>query len=613
MRPPAPRLILGLAAGLAALAWCGVLARMHLEGQASALDRLEAPFLDLRFQIAGHRAPPRDLAIVAIDDDAVRQAGRYPLPRTIVAQLVEALARSEPRAVGLDILFLDPGPPDADAALAGALRGTKAVVAAAGLFARDPAAAAQTGALPAAERVLWPVEAVRQAAAVGLVNISTDHAGTPRHVPLVLRAEGALLPSFPLRVATLASGSDPVLDGDRITLGAVATRADLGLSLPLRFYGPRGTIPTISARDVLDGTVPADRLRGRTLVIGATAIGTGDTFATPFDPVLPGVEVIATAIGHLTHGDGLVRDRAVRRADTAAAVTLALGAVAALSVAPVSVALLLVGIAAAGWLVVTIVAFEANLWLAAAMPLAAMAPPAVLCTLARQVLERRQTRRLASAEAALRRFQPAVLADRITSDPAYLAEPRAQEAAIVFIDLSRFTRLSERLGPARTRELLRDFHTLIEDEVTSQGGVTLSFMGDGAMIAFGIPEARPDDARRALKACTALVEGAGRWIAALPRELEADLDVRVGAHYGPVVVSRLGAATHQHITATGDSVNVTSRLLDVAAREGVAFVASADLLAAAGADAARSGFRDLKTVEIRGRRETLAIALWSPA
>ena len=42
--------------------------------------------------------------------------------------------------------------------------------------------------------------------------------------------------------------------------------------------------------------------------------------------------------------------------------------------------------------------------------------------------------------------------------------------------------------------------------------------------------------------------------------------IRLGAHLGPVVVSRLGPETHQHITATGDTVNVASRLMEVAKR-----------------------------------------------
>jgi adenylate cyclase len=87
--------------------------------------------------------------------------------------------------------------------------------------------------------------------------------------------------------------------------------------------------------------------------------------------------------------------------------------------------------------------------------------------------------------------------------------------------------------------------------------------------------------------------------------------VRVGAHYGPVVVSRLGADTHQHITATGDSVNVASRLLEVARQEGALAALSADLLRAAG-DPPVAGIGPEREVAIRGRSRPLRVRLWAP-
>jgi adenylate cyclase len=47
------------------------------------------------------------------------------------------------------------------------------------------------------------------------------------------------------------------------------------------------------------------------------------------------------------------------------------------------------------------------------------------------------------------------------------------------------------------------------------------------------------------------------WIVDLPPAAKERLSVRIGGHFGPAVVSRLGPAHHQHITATGDTVNVT--------------------------------------------------------
>jgi adenylate cyclase len=611
------RLLLASGFSLFALAWTGFLAQSHLSGQATLLDRIEAPLLDLRFLVAGPRPVPPDLIIVALDDETVRDAGRFPLPRTVMADLVQKLTDLGAKAIALDILFIDPGPSAEDLALAETLGAVKAVIAAAGIFpdAQPGVEGTPTG-LPELSRVIWPIEAFRELAAVGLVNVTTDHSGTPRHVPLLLRHGDSLVPSFPLRAATRALGAEAVVDEDRIVIGTVETRTDLGLNLPLRFYGPRATIPTISASAVLKGEVGRTAFDGRIVVVGATALGTSDTFATPYDPVFPGVEVLATAIGHLMAADGLVRDLTVRRFDVATAVWLAMSSVLLICLVPLGPALAGTALAAAVWLMVTALAFGHGFWLSAVIPLASLAVPASLCATGRLALDRRQARRLASSEQALRRFQSPLLADRIADDPAFLAHPVQQDAAILFVDLSNFTRLSERLGPQMTRELLRDFHKVVEDEVTRHGGLVLSFMGDGAMIAFGLPDPKVDDASRAVQAAFGLADSVGNWLATRsgvwPENATAALDVRVGAHYGPVVISRLGTDTHQHITATGDSVNVTSRLLEVAAKKGARVVISAQLLQAARDAGDLTHFGALEPIAIRGREQPLTVALWLP-
>jgi adenylate cyclase len=133
--------------------------------------------------------------------------------------------------------------------------------------------------------------------------------------------EGILL-SFPLRLVSRAAGQSPSLEADRVRVGLASVPTDLGWSIPLRFYGPRGTIRTISAASSCGTAQPAE-IAGRLVLIGATALGTADTFATPFDPVLPGVEVLATVTAHLRHADGLVRDPRVRKIDAGAAVAVA--------------------------------------------------------------------------------------------------------------------------------------------------------------------------------------------------------------------------------------------------------------------------------------------------
>ena len=90
-------------------------------------------------------------------------------------------------------------------------------------------------------------------------------------------------------------------------------------------------------------------------------------------------------------------------------------------------------------------------------------------------------------------------------------------------------------------------------------------------------------------------------------------DLRVGVHHGTVVVSRLGADDHQQITATGDCVNLASRLMEVGKELRAALVVSDDLLTAAGHEAATAAeLEGRRTVAIRGRAEGLSVAYrWS--
>src|SRR6185437_1919846 len=143
-----------------------------------------------------------------------------------------------------------------------------------------------------------------------------------RSIPMLFRTLDRIELSFPLRVASLTLGEEPTVEPNRLKLGQHSVPTDLDHALPITFYGPRRTITTISAAAVLAGDIAPDVIRDRIVVIGSTVAGGADFFASPFEPLLPGVEVSSTAITHLMAGDGPLRDRTVRIADGAAAVLL---------------------------------------------------------------------------------------------------------------------------------------------------------------------------------------------------------------------------------------------------------------------------------------------------
>lgn len=602
---------------LSGLAWGGYLGIRQMAGVDSGLDRLEYLTVDWRFALTGARAAPRGVVIGAIDDDTVRDMSGYPLPREVLARIIRGLAAHDPQAIALDILFLDAGNPEADRELADALRSSRTVIAGIGLFDRDGSPTRESDRPPAGELALvprtssslMPIAALGGAAQPGLVNLATDHAGVPRHVPMIFHVDGAIMPSFALAAASTALGTEPVLGPGTVKLAGRSVSTDLGYHLALRYYGPRGSIRRFSVAKVLRGELDPNDVRGQVVILGATAVALGDTFATPFDRTVPGVEVLATAVSNILAGDNLVRTTFIRKIDASAALVLPALTVLLMAMRRSAVGLTLAGIVLALWGASTIAAFAEGYWLSLAIPLGAALPVAGCYGLARLIRDRHVARHLTGERAALTRFQSPLLVEHIVNDPAFLAQPVHQDVAVVFLDLSGFTGLAEALGPGWTRELLAGFQALVEHDVVEHGGFVVSFMGDGAMIIFGLPRPRPDDAVRALLATSQLHASIGRWFAGLPPIARDRLSVRIGGHFGPAVVSRLGPAHHQHVTATGDTVNVTSRLLEVAKQRRSAVIVSEDLCGAAAADPSGGAcpIGQSLEVDIRGRAQPFRI------
>jgi adenylate cyclase len=594
----------------------------HNRGHLRFLDRVESTTIDLRTLVRGIKAPPDVVTIVAIDDAVVRQMGAYPLARIDLARIVDVIARLEPKVIAVDLLLVDKGADDADEALAKALASRPSVIAAAAIF---PEASQSMSAddepgplarLPMAERFLLPLKKFVDHSQIGIVNVATDQTGTPRSIPMVFRTSDSIELSFPLRVAALAIGKQPRIEPNRLVLDQRSIPTDADHALPITFYGPRQTIRTLSAAAVLAGDIAPDAVRNRIVVLGATVTAGGDFFSSPFETLLPGVEVISTAVTHLMAGDGALRDQSVRIADGVVAVLLPVVLVGLLAWRRNAVGLIAAAAIVVVWTVTVFLAFSSGIWLSVAVPAAAAAAPVVLFASFQLWSGRRQAQYFATRSELLEQFQAPAVQEWLTRDPNFLVQPVRQNAAVVFIDLSGFTSLSERLGPDSIRDLLKDFHALVDREAVAYGGMITSFLGDGAMILFGLPMAAVDDASRAVDCALGLCVSARHWLTSLPPQIQSRLEFKVGGHFGVIIASRLGGGSYHHITATGDTVNIASRLMEVAANHGAELALSDELLHAAGRDCAlfKSGVLTGPTeTEIRGRAGSLTVWLWHGA
>ena len=602
---------------------------------------VEGQTLTWRFHLRGPLAAPPGVAIVAIDDKTIAAFKRWPLPRRAIAEAIERLRTAGARSVGLDLMFVERESPPAGGALGpgdlslrdGLAAGPPAALALAATFGAERPDAATRERLDAAQfRVvrrapnvsvdflaghgaLMPIGPLADVAALAHVNVPVDADGTLRHLFLAIDIAGALIPAFSLEVARLregiARGELVLLFGSGVRLGERTIETDARMRMALDYYGPAGSIATYSLIDVVEDRIPASAFAGRAVVIGATAVGVGDTFATPFSEALPGVEVLATGVANIAIGSPLLRDWRVGVADLTAVVALGIAGFAAASLPASGVAAIAVLAMMLGWGALASWAFvHAGWWLSIVFPSASIALNAFAGVVARVAAERRLRRRVEHERANLARYFSPILADAMAASERPSFEGSEQMAAILFVDIAGFTRRSQALGPAATVEFLRDFHARIEAAVLAHGGALERFTGDGAMVIFGIPTARAEDSAAAL-ACALRLE---REIADWSRDLAArglpSLDIGIGIHYGEVVIARLGGATQKQLTAAGDTVNLASRL-EALTRAHDATIAISDAAATAVRAAGRAelldGFNALPPLAVRGREGEMIV------
>ncbi len=156
----------------------------------------------------------------------------------------------------------------------------------------------------------------------------------------------------------------------------------------------------------------------------------------------------------------------------------------------------------------------------------------------------------------LSRFLPRELVARLADDDGSLRAGRRQQAVIAFVDMRGSTALAERLDPQQLSAFLSAFRRRVMRMARLHNGVVDKFIGDGALVVFGLPEARADDAARAVAFARDLVEVIARWN--LKGEHAAAVRIGVGLHCGEVFSGIIGEEARYEFTVLGDTVNVAA-------------------------------------------------------
>jgi adenylate cyclase len=551
------------------------------------------------------------VAIVDIDEASLKAIGQWPWPRTVLADLVTKLMQQGAIVIGFDVIFAEPDRmspavaaqtfrglddetrarldslPSNDAVFADAISKARVVVGQVSAAAPQPRTpeemTLQTGVayigpdpapflvtFPGLLRNILPIE--QAAAGRGSFSISPERDGIVRRVPMIMAAQGGLVPSLStemLRVATRASAV--LMHVDQAGVQSISVQRNV---VPTDEHGQiwihfnkRDPARYVSAKDVLQGTLSRDRLRQKLVLIGTSATGLLDIKTTPVQADMPGVEVHAQILESIVTQAQLSPIPDALGVEVITAVLLGIAIIiAAPLLSPIIVvalgAVLIAGLIGASWFFFV----ERSQLLDFTYPLLSSWLIYLVLTFVNYFREEKQRHQIRTAFGYY--LSPHMVEQLAKSPDKLVLGGEERRMTILFSDVRGFTTISEHYkdDPQGLTHLMNRFLTPLTDAIIERKGTIDKYIGDAIMAFWNAPIDDDEQETNACDAALAMQERAAALNTELKQEAEANgslympLRIGIGLNTGPCVVGNMGSEFKFNYSVLGDTVNVASRL-----------------------------------------------------
>ena len=569
-----------------------------------AFNWLESGTLDVRSRwTAQPRAADPRIVILDIDNASLsglqEQLGRWPWSRRVWTEVLRYVSRGRPSVVAMDVVFSGKENAAVDSEFASVIHSAGNVVLGYSFVSTqmemaDPEPERRklqlldaSSSIPSLAEPLPandfspnpPLDQLAQAAAaLGCLNSSPDPDGKIRHIPLYFAFQDRAYPAFCVRAAQIATGNPAevafhrasnIFDSSFASHANTTTSVDARGAVFLLWHGDSFVYPRLPLWQVICSIYPAqcpekkvyfppEYFAGKIVLLGASATGSYDHHATPFDAQAPGFLAHATAIDNLLHGE------AIREAQpwvgvvavllmTLAGVGLLLRVRSMLIGIPLLLALLL--LYGAG----SVAAFR---WLHFAMPL--VAPGfALLVSYGSSTAVRYATtgRELRRTRGMLDRYIAPQLVDYVMGnlDTIQLAGDK-RELTILISDVRNFTTMTEKSEPMELIALLDDYLSAMTEIIFKYNGIVDKFIGDGILAYWGAFTPGSPHAEQAAHAALEMLDRLQQLNQQWKQQGKNPIAIGVGINTGTVIFGNIGRGKKIEFTVIGDAVNLASRL-----------------------------------------------------
>lgn len=585
------------------------------------IERLDQLLYDARLNLTLQRQPtPFPIVIAAIDEKSLQQEGRWPWPRTKVAQLIQALRAQGATVTALDIVFAEPelGPlsqlleqlpktqlndvsfvhklqrlagKTPDEQLAEALHSQDTVLG----YVLHQDAHFHVGQLPKPDRVLAHSESLnlslpsllgytanipqlQEAAGIaGFITTFPDDDGVIRRTPLLLRFQDNLYASLALQAVkqylliddfTLALFSHNQQQRlEALVLGKLKIHTDPVGQILIPYQGTAQTFPHLSATDIMHGKTPSGALQNALVFVGVTAQGLTDIRVTPVSPVFPGVEVHANVAAGIVNGSIPYQPAWAALAELLLIVGAGGILMLALPFCNAIAAIILVLSCLAALIGLDISLWKHQLALSITMPLLL-----IILQLANHLIYNLifTSRHLSSLRRMFGQYVPAAHIEKMSEDPAaYSLEGEAREMTVLFADIRNFTTISEGLTPTDLKRFLNNYLTPLTAIIFNHSGTIDKYVGDMIMAFWGAPLSDKAHAEHGISAALAMQQTILELNQRFASQNLPKIAIGIGLNTGTMNVGDMGSEYRRAYTVLGDAVNLGSRLESLTKHYGV--------------------------------------------
>jgi adenylate cyclase len=443
----------------------------------------------------------------------------------------------------------------------------------------------------------------------GYVNKFPDSDGTMRWSPLVIKFRNNYYSSLAISMLQQYLGWPMTtlnLAGygvENVKVGNVTIPTDESGRLLINYLGPANTFPHYSVADILNGTVPAEKMRNKIVLVGATAKGIYDLRVTPFGSTYPGVEIHATVIDNVLHNKFLKYSSVTRFIDLCTIIICGLLMGLIIPRLRAVYALIYAILIICAFIVANIIIFSFfNIWLNLIYPVLTMLLIYLGITVYRYMTEEREKKKIRGA---FQYYLTASVINEMLKDPSKLKlGGDKKNLSVLFSDIRGFTTISEKLSPEELVRLLNEYLTAMTNIVFKYGGLLDKYVGDMVMAVFGAPLDQSDHAKRACLTALDMMSKLRLLQKKWQDEGRPVINIGIGINSGDMVVGNMGSEMRFDYTVMGDMVNLGSRLEGTNKEYGSNIIISEFTYAAVKDDMC---CRELDWVRVKGKKQPVRI------